>query len=124
MVVQHLHAAHAAKGFDKIAHLPQLGFIVRQPGHQNVADPHGFAMFAHPARHIQNGGVIAASQGLVAVRVKGFQVQHHQVGVLHQGLKLGIERFRGGVGLAGGIQGGMHALQFGQAEQLRHKVDL
>ncbi len=124
MIGENLHLFHRFQGLDEVSHSAEIIRIIGQPGHQHVADPHGFAHVAKAACQGENVVVPHAGDTLVQILVHGLQVQHNQIGVFHQPFKVWLIVRILPVRLPGGIQGGMHPFLVRQGKQFGDKGQL
>ena len=108
---QHIHPLHIAEAGSIAGQGSDIVQLVSEPRHQHVAQPHGDAAGGQLLRKIQRG-----LQGLpchlpVLLRVPGFDIQQHQVGIRQQGI-IGIA-----AEVAGSIDAGVQPHFLAAAEQ-------
>ena len=80
MIGQHVDPFNGAQRPDKGSRLTQIRFVVRQPGHQNAADPGRLPDFREITGTVQDRVVPAPGHPTVKRVAKGFQIQKNRVG--------------------------------------------
>ena len=125
VVGQDLHAGDRLQPGDEGAHIGQVDFIIGDAGNQHVADPQFLAVVGEVLRHGEDVRVAVAGEVAVERVVVLLQVEDEQVGDGQQLVKaahpVGVLRIEG---LPGGVDGGVHAVLFQEAEGLGHEVHL
>lgn len=96
---------------DVVGHLLQVGFVVVDTGHDDMANPCGFAYLL---KIVHKGGIVAAAdacEAWVEFVVGGLDIEHHEVG-LENGCTCGI-----GENDAGSVECSVETSLFAQAEE-------
>ena len=125
VIGQHVQRLHVFQMRDEPAELLLLPGVVGDAGDDHMADPERDVFALQILREREDALIAVAGQFPVRVGIDVLNVQHDQVGHVHQRVELLIVRaFPLAVGDAGGVDAGVNVLFLGQAEELQHEVDL
>ena len=96
---EHVHPFHVAEAGSIAGEGSDVVQLVGEARHQHIAQPHGGAAFCQLFCKVEGGLQGLAGDQLVLLRVPGFDIEQHQVGIGQYGV----------VGIAAEVAGGIEA---------------